>query len=162
MNHKDTIKKIQGLVPDVMKLEFGCKVLFKEIKSTLYEPFGRSEHVDTITGIHERINDIRDGHVIVDSCQMVVFQKIGSVEYGEIICNTYKYEILGKPITLAVVLRAILKHNHPDSEEDGLRFNSDIISLTRGHFGFKGWDLSKDDFNEQSEETKDFIGELLK
>ena len=62
--------------------------------------------------------------------------------------------------TLADVLLAIKKNNIPDSEEQGIKLESDLISLIRGHFGFKGWDLTKS-YDDQSQETKDFIGQIL-
>ena len=61
--------------------------------------------------------------------------------------------ILGKPITLTVVLRAI-----DESRNVWLGFelrNQQLILL-------EDWNLSKDNFNDQSEETKAFIGELIK
>jgi len=134
MNHEETIKRIQELVPSVMALELKC--------SDCNGDGWYSDH------------DTPRSHG----------------EYGECIscpvqvgCETCTGTgILGKPITLAVIFQVILKHNEPDSEEEGIKLDSDIISLVRGHFGYKGWNLSKDNFNDQSEETKTFIGELLK
>ena len=148
MNHKDTIKKIQGLVPDVMKLEFGCR-----IEIPIYHTFN-SRSNGTFWRMHRLLTiDSLSGDLILNR----------DCRYGnKRVTRNSEMQILGKPITLAVVLRAILKHNHPDSEADGLRLDSDIIFLIKDCFGFKGWDLLKDDFNDQSEKTKDFVGELLK
>jgi len=143
---KEIIKKIQELVPDVMKLEFGCEFLYKE-KKYIY-----TNSTCMMTELHQGC------YSIFVATPKGFARSNDTIEINE----NYPIEILGKPITLAVVLRAILKHNNPDSEADGLKLDSDIISLTRGHFGFKGWDLLNNNFNEQSEDTKDFIGELLK
>ena len=58
------------------------------------------------------------------------------------------WEILGKPITLSIALMAIeAKMNMKSGNRGG-----ELIML---------WNLSKDNFNDQSDETKTFIGELL-
>jgi len=56
-------------------------------------------------------------------------------------------KILGKPITLSVVLVAL---------KPKIDMNTYVISSL-----LEDWNLSKDNFNDQSEETKTFIGELL-
>ena len=75
------------------------------------------------------------------------------------------FEIIDNPITLAVVLRAIdTKYTEWKNPDTPVAINS------KGEFQvwsenpvYKNvfWNLSKDDFNAQSEETKTFIGELL-
>jgi len=60
-------------------------------------------------------------------------------------------EILGKPITLSVTIQAI-------GEKIEWLNNDDTTVLSKL---VKGWNLSKDNFNDQSEETKTFIGGLL-
>ena len=57
-------------------------------------------------------------------------------------------EIIGKPITLSVALMAIEAKMKMKSGNRG----GELIML---------WNLSKDNFNDQSEETKTFIGVLL-
>lgn len=57
-------------------------------------------------------------------------------------------EILGSPITLATVLRS-LAHMRADFAKS----SSDLL---------RNWDLKNDNYDAQSEETKKFIGELLK
>jgi len=134
MTNEETIKRIQELVPSVMELEFGCRIKHKK----------------------------RGYGTLIDSTHLVFENEKESI-YAPFIDGNCT--ILGKPITLAVIFQAIfqslLKQNDSDSEEKGLKLDSDIISLVRGHFGYKGWDLSKDNFNDQSEETKSFIGGLL-
>ena len=162
MNHETTIKRIQELTGG-MELEFGCEVMFKEIESTTEAPFGRSEYVDIVIDTPEHINDVRDGDVVVDSSRIVVFRKSGSMEYREIVCNNREYQILGKPITLAVVLLAISKNRKQGNNkhvvivaDNGFMENTDLKNYNRVQ-----WNLSKDNFNDQSEETKMFIGGLL-
>jgi len=67
-------------------------------------------------------------------------------------------EILGKPITIAVVLLAI------DINSTDSRWKIIVgCNFMRIQFGesYALWNLSKDNFNDQSEETKTFIGELI-
>jgi len=91
---------------------------------------------------------------------------------GEIILRVEKVllEILGKPITLAVVLMAVEKFT--GSSDDVLYVNSVglmyIINSNKTQKDFikqfencVEWNLSQDNFNDQSEETKTFIGKLL-
>jgi len=39
--------------------------------------------------------------------------------------------IVGAWLLIVMLFQAILKHNEPDSEEEGIRLESDIISLVR-------------------------------
>ena len=140
MNHEETIQRIQSLVPSVTELEFGCKINIGYDKDVFFVKMD-DEYIYWIDN---------EG----DNC-----------DEDTIELQHLNFEILGKPITLAVIFQAIfqsfLKQNDSDSEEKGLKLDSDIISLVRGHFGYKGWNLSKDNFNDQSEETKTFIGGLI-
>lgn len=79
--------------------------------------------------------------------------------------ETVLLEILGKPITLSVLCLA-LENNRI---EVSLTIYSDKMHIghfdqphQRGNYTHGYWNLSKDNFNDQSEETKTFIGELLK
>ena len=115
-------------------------------------------HEKTIKRIQELVPSMVEYYK--DSLYVPVREGAGKDAYYEV------YDFIDEnmqyvPITLAVALMAILKHNEPDSEEQGLKLESDIVSLVKGHFGYKGWNLSKDNFNDQSEETKTFIGVLL-
>ena len=128
MNHETTIKRIQELVPDVMKLEFGCEVMYE------WENEEKSE--------------------------MVVVGRMGEnfilTDYHDSFCteaNEEEFEILGKPITLATILLAIWLN-----KLEWLNNNDTTVLIEL----VKVWNLSEDNFNDQSEETKTFIGELLK
>ena len=68
-------------------------------------------------------------------------------EYDGIEC----IEILGNPITLAVIIQAIKKTGY-NSTEEWLSVLGKLVD---------NWNLAKDNFNDQSEETKTFIGGLL-
>jgi len=137
MTHEETIKRIQGLTGG-MELEFGCEVMYE------WENGEKSK--------------------------MVVVGKIGEdfilTDYQSSFCddaNETNFEILGKPITLAVTIMAVNKSqpkifgaatvdNQLSMTEP---LHRDLLRLVRH------WNLSKDNFNDQSEETKTFIGGLL-
>jgi len=61
-------------------------------------------------------------------------------------------DVLGKPITLAVVLMAIRQSGNVWF---GFKLREAQVSI------LEDWNLSKDNFNDQSDETKKFIGGLL-
>ena len=61
-------------------------------------------------------------------------------------------DVLGKPITLAVVLMAIRQSGN---FWFGFKLREAQESI------LEDWNLSKDNFNDQSDETKKFIGGLL-
>jgi len=144
MNHETTVKRIQQLVPEVMVLEFGCEVLVQE----KYSPVEYLIPM-TVLSVNASVREI----------DTTVYARLS---YDDIIT------ILGKPITLAVVLMAIGKIN-----KGGVYLRSDGVFFSWKGFAEGGdgnhkvvsdyieWNLSKDNFNDQSEETKEFIGELL-
>ena len=131
MNHETTIKRIQELVPDVMKLEFGCEFMYEGKKCTFIQ-----------SSIKDYIDFLEEDAVAVQTAPAEWIEK--------------DIKILGKPITLAVVMRAI------DKKHEGALFAT-LASNGWLHFGSKRtfWNLSQDNFNDQSDETKAFIGELL-
>jgi len=151
MTHKETIKRIQELVPDVMKLEFGCRVEEKPA-------FGSGMRYDTFNG--EKVFTIISKYSSKDSWFYLTDIGLGKEKEDKIL-NWHK--ILGKPITLAVVLLAILKYEglpitYLKALQKGVRYHwSDLMF----HFRDMNWNLSKDNFNDQSEETKTYIGDLL-
>ncbi len=93
------------------------------------------------------------------------FQNLGSVEiipvkeieeYGH--TSTWcKVEILGSPITLAVVLRAIGMRTQFIAEPYALKY----LILRDSNRNEAKWNLENDNYDLQSEETKKFIGEIL-
>ena len=133
MNHDETIKRIQELVPSIMDLEFGCEILTKEKYST-------SEKLVSM----------------IVTCVCVGQREVDTTHYKDLSYDDV-ITILGKPITLAVVLRAI-----------EVKYRGDLFATVASngwfHLGSKRgfWNLSKDNFNDQADETKTFIGGLLK
>ena len=150
MNHEETIKRIQELVPSVMALEFGCEVEEKPA-------FGSSMRNDTFNG----------GKVFTIVCKdnsgnwlYLTDGGFGREKEDKIL---HWHNFLGKPITLAVLLLAISKNRKQGIHkyvvtvtEDGFMEDTDMNNYNRVQ-----WNLSKDNFNDQSEETKEFIGKLL-
>jgi len=134
MNHETTIKRIQELVPSVMELSFGCEVIALD---------------DCDVDWNMRVGDTD------------VIDKNNQIKFGNAWFDIK--EILGKPITLAVVLLAIIKNDGLPatfSEAEKGEIGNDWSDMM---FRFRdmNWNLSKDNFNDQSEETKTFIGGLL-
>lgn len=64
-------------------------------------------------------------------------------------------EILGSPITLAVVLRSVKVYAKKDLLKETYEIPQDVSRL------IYDWDLLHDNYDLQSEETKKFIGEIL-
>lgn len=76
------------------------------------------------------------------------------------------------PITLSVVLRAIYEANKNKKDEWGDRYRLQITDfgmftgdITGAYYDWESepifWDLKKDNYDDQTEETKKFIGSLL-
>ena len=133
MNHEKTIKRIQELVPSVMALEFGCRIKHKK----------------------------RGYGTLIDSTHLVFENEKESI-YAPFIDGNGT--ILGTPITLAVVLMAIAKVNTREKENYCVTPDGGICFIGyagRFYHQVSNWNLSKDNFNDQSEETKSFIKGLL-
>jgi len=142
MTHEETIKRIQKLVPSVMALEFGCRIFNKELDQLLT--------VTHLSSNNECINCFYDG----ESNTTWIWTKY----------LNYNFKILGKPITLAVLFQAF--ENNKTEVELSIFANKILIGHyekpnQEGYYTHCYWNLSKDNFNDQSEETKGFIGGLL-
>jgi len=132
MIHEETIKRIQELVPSVMEIEEGCI--------------------------------IRGGGIIMAEGCVYWNTPEGVFAYDN--ADGFEDEdVLGKPITLAVVLRAL-----DESKNRSFVYCIEIKKWveTESNNAVKlfyiiatSWNLSKDNFNDQTEETKTFIGGLL-
>jgi len=132
MNH-EIIKRIQELVPDVMKLEFGCEVVLYSEEYSKNSKILKVLDKRHISGID----------TIVEVCE----NNSNGVSHVSYVAKN-ELKILGKPITIGVALMAIaVKMNMKPVNRGG-----ELIDM---------WDLSKDNFNDQSDETKAFIGGLL-
>jgi len=149
MTHEETIKRIQELVPSVMELEFGCEVLCSDLIQLDVDDY--TEGIATILNEKEKIL----GYI----ANKTKFE----TEYRTFEYSKYRViEILGKPITLAVVLLAIGTTEY--ANKVGCDATGEMIKMEtyRDRIRTKAdWNLSKDNFNDQSEETKTFIGGLL-
>ena len=120
-------------------------------------------HETTIKRIQELVPSVMD---LEFGCEVLYGSDFGGAEQKVTLGNPYAVkdgkvfnpwngddtddllEILGKPITLSVALMAIEAKMKMKSGNRG----GELIML---------WNLSKDNFNDQSEETKTFIGGLL-
>jgi len=146
MTHEETIKRIQELVPSVMELEFGCEVFVQN-------------YIVSSTILLDRSNFAR----VESEYPLDIIGYCGSESFTNF-NKEHITEILGKPITLAVVLLAISENRQEvihkyvvTVTEDGFMEDTDMNNYNRVQ-----WNLSKDNFNDQSEETKAFITNLLK
>ena len=141
MTHEETTKRIQELVPSVMELEFGCVV-----ETNIFPSYP----------CHFRLC-----YKTWKSDILVCENNDGQ----EVLLSMNDCTILGKPITLAVVLRAL-----DESKNRSFVYCIEIKKWveTESNNAVKlfyiiatSWNLSKDNFNDQTEETKTFIGGLL-
>ena len=146
MTHETTIKRIQELVPSIMSLVFGCEIKWQYTHQLNYR--SSTQRVKEGIFINFGNGDLRNPLPI-----NVLFYGNSSVKS---IPKKEDVKILGKPITLSVVMLAI-----------EVKYRGDLLETVASnawfHFGStRGfWNLSEDNFNDQSEETKTFIGGLL-
>lgn len=131
----DPIKqRIQQLIPEVMELKFGCEFWANVI----------AEDEDTwreilFVNVSERMYD--DTLIL------------GRIKGNWETCHIPKQnvmEILGSSITFAVVLRAIASTWKAINQRE--RKNIELLIFV--------WNLTKD-YDDQSQETRDFIGSLI-
>lgn len=138
----DPVKqKIHELCPDVLELKFGCEVLWKMADETAF-----------LTGLTYTVGDSFGS--IPAKKFWVTHKPIKGVDsFSE---GSKEWQVLGSPLTLAVVLRAMEKSN------DGFALKLHTI---HDSFFFQentpAWNLEHDTYDQQSEETKAFIGSLL-
>ena len=148
MNHETTIKRIQELTNGKV-LESGCL-----LKGIMYDngDLSQSFSADAVY-ITETKNCY---HLLVEGTTPMIIRKSDFEN---------RFKILGKPITLAVVLRAIeISSNKVSlfffSKEGEVPNESYVVDISMLRIMYH-WNFSKDNFNDQSEETKTFIGGLL-
>lgn len=132
MTYKDLVKaKVQSLVLEIMELYIGCYVLKKNWGDKPY-------FVKAIDRIQNKI------------C-------VGRDEWGMIAWMIEDTEILGRPIQLADVLRAIGMQK--DIDACGITLDGQFVDMNYSWMKGK-WNLSTD-FDNQSDDTIRFIGSLL-
>ena len=171
MDNEETIKRIQKLVPSFMALEFGCEVIW-------HNPYHDKDELFKINTI--KYHNKKEFTVMMTPITKSAIRDIeDTYKFDERILGK-EFKILGKPITLSTVLLAVKtleckkcngqgghlvnggysecgdcggdKYDLPE-DFTGTEFElGDILDF---------WNLSKDNFNDQSKETKIFIGELL-
>ncbi len=155
----DPIKaKIIELCPDLLELKFGCEI--QKVFWYKTEKDKKEGNVDWMqTGHHPDgkrgtiVKDLRHPDYLpmwVDYGDQLEFQ----IEPDDIV----SFEILGSPITLCVVLRAIRVKTGLEIVGNGTSDPEDSTHILINNEAV--WDLTKD-YDQQSEECKQFIGSLL-
>ena len=135
MNHEETIKRIHELVPSVMELELKC--------SDCNGDGWYSDH------------DTPRSHGEYGECTSC------PVQVG---CETCTGTgIISKPITLAVVLLALVTQYTLDNNNWVVEKLTRIVEKLRQKqiSVVVNWNFHQDNFNDQSDETKTLIGGLL-
>lgn len=143
----DPVKeKIQSLCPDVMELREGCEVLVgtDKLKHTIYGY--EADERTYMAYLNKPFRKDLQANSFYDC------------EFGA----DADFEILGSPITLAVVLRAIQK---------GAKYPTLVeywLGKIQGEFIIKNddaesvvWKLWQDNYDDQDEPMKAFIGSLI-
>jgi hypothetical protein len=143
---------IQEIVPDIMELKEGCEIRcysdFMETQTNECDTMGEY-NFDEIVKIRD------DDNFIEYDCCEYSFDDIKLGRCGDVgDADTVYFEILGSPITIAIVLRALARHKGVNPE---LELFS--IQLSIGGQDNCLWNLAQDDLSLQNEET---ITNLLK
>ena len=132
MNHETTIQKIQELVPDVMKLEFGCEIFREGASREIFiSRFGNEYSVCKLNN-----NGLFSPMTLPFPPKSQIF------------------EILGKPITLSHILLA-----SKGVMIDTVGIFYDVKTLKPLNIGC-AWNLSQN-YDGQSEKTKDIIDKIV-
>lgn len=135
MKHDPVKAKIVELVPEIVQLKFGCWVKDKDGEAMLmrdYKPCkNTSGHTDMYEGKNER------GNTVI----------------------TFFDEVIGRPITLADVLRAIQGTDRVIGIDYWGRFIGCDENLNNVRM-FAEWNLTTD-YDNQTQEVRTFIGKLL-
>lgn len=165
-----TKAKIQELVPEIMKIQKDCEV--KKITYKLKIEGKKEilmEEKFTIFDINYSFDGERyhtNGVVYIEN--KITYPSLSDRMFGETGLKNHdniQYEILGRPITLADVLLAIGKVRLENITLINLECNGNFVitefpnNRTEKRIGAK-WDLTKP-YDDQSQETKDFIGQIL-
>jgi hypothetical protein len=145
--------------PDILKLEFGCRVSMTENTSLQRTIQGTVTHFSMPNEGGRLIN----WHIKPDN-------KTKFENFGEVIGGfTNNTEILGRPIRLADVLLAIQEADTPMSIETSIIKNlkndpNNLYIYYRmmdgEHVSFE-WNLRKDNLHDQSPECLEFLANLL-
>ena len=134
--------KIQEAVPDIMKLQLGCKLKVNR------------EDLDSVAS-----DDFEQDYLTVHWYQKGGFDEQDTLFTLELCEWEYEFEILGRPITLEDVLMAIdiSKKKTPLVVGINGEFSEEIQNGWKGH---ETWKLGSP-LQDQSEETIDFLHSLI-
>lgn len=145
-NHQSVQARVAELVPDVRKLEFGCKVKDLKRKTRIVLEFipKAQDKSDAFVKLANR-DEWEPDYFFLEN-----FRK--------------DFKIIGRDCTLADVLRAIRQISGEWHNEEFLMMMEFPGSLEHANIGTSAgmirWDLSKP-LSGQSQECLDFLGELL-
>jgi hypothetical protein len=140
---EDIRKACVAVNGDITKLQFGCKVIIKDLDEN--SEYGSvSLHQDII--IADNLAE-EDGFWELQ-CKSNTYE-----------CYTSGFEIIGRPITLADVLLAIAETEYCSFLQIGLTTADKVLLTAKGGI-FAYWNLLKT-LDGQSEETVAFIHSLL-
>lgn len=135
-NYEKVREEVVRAVPEIMKLEFGCEIKWRQ-EVWRYVCHGRRP----------------DGE---NTLMIIGDNKVANInEKEEIRLSTDSYEILGRPITIADVLRAMnVKHKEEYSKSLYKVDDELLVGL------IEKFDLTKD-LSGQSEECLSFLAGIL-
>ena len=143
-------------VEDIILDRFGKKRMVLDVRNDLVW-FSAIDYFDISWDWHTKKQLQDKGYTIEGAAPAVEEITIEEDEKENPIKNS---TILGKSMTLASVLAAIGDNQGRFTVDTAGRISS--FDGVTGHWDVYGiWNLSKDNFNDQSEETKTFIGGLL-
>lgn len=147
-----TKQKIQELVPEIMELKFGCGIEILEPR------FASTKNIYSMELEYYKTNPIQIITVCSDPNVYLIKTKIGFDHFSWRDIDKH-CKILGRPITLADCLLAMEKvGKYVLVDITGNLFTHDMSDGALVDEGI--WDLNKS-YNDQSQETKDFIGNIL-
>lgn len=139
----DKLKQVvQAANPEIMELKFGCKI--KVSIGTLISKYGRQDNILECTIYAQSHGD---------------FMATSSYDPARIVKQEKIVQILGRPIRLADVLHALTNCAKYPALIDY------SVGLVFFHFKYEGdgatWNVLDDNLDNQSDETKQFLIDLL-
>jgi len=134
-NYNKLVKVIQEAVPEIMELKMGCAIKFRRNGETDFIASGK-------TGYKER--------------------PISTINFGSVRLSVVKS--LGRPIRLADVLMAYNEiHDSMSAKRFAIYFNGQVVYWDddeKAHLECV-WNLKDNSLDNQSDETKQFLIDLL-
>ena len=163
-SYSDKVKaRIAELCPDIMELKFGCEV---ELDTSLFT--GKEEaraclRSKAIVIAYDKGGyngqDYDDDHANFYSEDWGIYGDADGLNLENPEDEEY-VKVLGSPITLAVVLRAI-PHLKPLDDRNIVVGQAESTGNRKWMETISRWDLLHDSYDLQSEETKRFVGEII-